>query len=295
MARKYMMSKTDTNLLDIVKEVSENTEGIEAILIGGRALNLLVEEERYSVDSDFGIKSTNETAISKTKLKKFCRKIRRKIEEKMSIKIHRAENNVQAREMELKKVNYYQHINFVIKIKIFIDNEYHILEFSHDETIDSLKEWGKKLGINVIPLEYILAVKTIIAAKRVDEGTIFNRDNFRHIYDIYRIVNEMDFKYKKFVENLEGIYGYELKRPTENRYSKYKFKMDLNEIPQKLSEFLNSDKVENETLPNGKYIKFSNNYEKIIYKNKDNYGVKINKEEFVKRIEDYLAKLLKNI
>lgn len=295
MDRKYMLSKIDSNLLDMVKEVSENTNSIEAILIGGRALNLLIEEERYSVDSDFGIKSTTQTNVSKNMFVNFCKKVRKKIEEKMSIKINRAENNEQAYEMELRKENYYQHIKFVIKMKIFIDNEYHMLEFSYDETIDALKDWEKKLGINVVPLEYILAVKTIIAAKRVDEGTIFKRDNFRHIYDIHRILNDKNLNYKKFMENLKGIYNYELSRPPENKESKYKFEMSLIDAPKKLLDFLNSGEVENETLLNGKFIKFSNNYEKIIYKNEENYGVKISSEEFKAKIEDHLVKLTKNI
>lgn len=267
-----MKNKVDRTLLELVYEVSEqnnesndnNKNAIEPILIGGRALNMQLTNERTSQDSDFIIRK-NGDETSKNQLTKFTKSVKNLINEKFNKNIVRVENKPEHIEFTRKKIDHYVEFEFMFRIVIFISGEEYKLEISSDITA---KEFTFDIfddKFKVLSLENILALKTVISAKRIDEGSINRADNVRHIYDVYRILLEKsDFNNKRLNKLIETIHMYETTRKQENDYE---YLIEKDDIKSILIDYVND------------------NVSEILALIKDIYGIAdINREKFVNTI-----------
>lgn len=244
-----MIDKIDKKLLELVYEVSELTnetkvdkdKWIEPILIGGRALNMQLANERTSQDSDF-ILRMNGNPTTKSQLRKFAKSVKDLINEEFDKNLKRAENNSVHIEFAANKLDHYVEYPFMIRIVIYInDNEYK-LEISTDVTA---KEFTFDIfddKFKVLSVENILALKTVISAKRIDEGTINDADNIRHIYDLYRILLEKDDLNNKRLDVLiENIHNYEITRKQEKGYE---YQIEIDDIKRIIVEYVNANSLE---------------------------------------------------
>lgn len=285
-------SKVDETLLKIVKEVSDGDSTLEVILIGGRATNLLVNENRYSIDSDVALRDINGNTLSTSRVRNFARKVRKKIETDFGMAILRAESNEDETNFKFKRQSFYRVLKYLVKIYLFINEEYHILELSNDETIDSIDAGDSYMGIKIAPLDYMLAVKVIISAKKIDNNSIYENSNFRHLYDIVRLIDTDLWDIENIIKQLELLHKYETIRPSKQDY---KFELEIHNIPMKIIEWLKSnlkkeefDQSKNKVLKTNADLMFSLNEKE--YENEFSAEAKISLINFLEKLNSEIEK-----
>ncbi len=269
---KTNLTETDKKLIKIVKIVCDTEDNIDVILIGGRAINIWVDQERYSKDSDMTIVGI-ENKLTQSKFKTFCKKIVKKISEEFGLEIIRAEDNKDYLEKISKRISTYIDRKNVFKISININNDEHIIEFSMDETIDNIPtQYNNELELKIVPIEYMLAVKIILSAKRIDEDTIFDRANFRHIYDVYRILvsnNKIDIK--NLINYLESINAYEMSREA---FNDYEYNLSIGKALELIINWFDLEIKEAYVDQLGVNRYFSKNINKLIYQLEQEYKIR---------------------
>ncbi len=253
--------------------------GKELILFGGYGLNFVVKgEPRISKDMDFVIILPN----SKSEMKKLINLIKLQLNEIFDIRIEhvRSRSDFDKLIIDKKAVCKYGG-GFIAKFYFEFEEKDYYLDITYDETFKNIDYTENDDGIKLISKEYYLASKFIIANKLIKLNEIFNHQNARHIYDLFRLESNGKFDIELFKKYYDDIKKYELSRK-DNKLDEYFFDNLTNNLLNFLNEVINE-------WNNDKFNK--TNLDKIIQILNNEYDLDLKGDELITRLESFVHKI----
>lgn len=210
--------KNDKLILEIVTNTINQDEKLDYMIIGGVALNMLLSKFRLSQDVDFAIRNKDNNAITRSKLKNISRLVRKNLEEEFSLETSRAENKRDAINYDFNNESYYYHSGFIYKIVLYIKGNRYQIELTADDIMHNFEIVKSGDGINNISIEGSLSVKFLMTLKKINDNSIWGESFVRHLYDVYRILNDSNPDLSKVVGYLKLVHNWELNREPKTSY-----------------------------------------------------------------------------